>query len=41
MFIIKVNLTILTNREYCIIEDPIDPITGKNKNGAQVLVKGP
>ncbi|KAN0023577.1 hypothetical protein ACTFIV_007964 [Dictyostelium citrinum] len=30
----------LTNRQYCIVENPIDPTTGKNKLGHKELLQG-
>jgi len=33
-----VELTTLSNLEYCVIEDPLDVKTGKNRNGAEVLI---
>lgn len=36
----RVNITTLTNRQYCIILNPINPETGKPQLGARKLVKG-
>lgn len=39
-FIVEVELTILGQQEYCVIVNPFDPKTGKNKLGAKELRVG-
>lgn len=34
-------ITVLNKNEYCIINNPIDEKTGKNRMGAKVLYRGP
>jgi len=36
----EVPVTVLSNREYCVILDPVDPATGKPRLGARELRKG-
>jgi len=36
----EVPLTTLTNRQYCIVLDPVDPVTGKNQLGKREIRKG-
>ena len=35
-----VDVTTLTSRQYCVVLNPVDPVTGKNKLGAKKLIKG-
>lgn len=36
-----VNLEVLNNRQWCIIQDPVDEATGQNRLGEQKYVRGP
>jgi len=36
----EVPLTTLTNRQYCVVVEPVDPATGKNQFGTRQLRKG-
>jgi major vault protein len=40
-FVRTVPLTILNSRQYCLIDNPIDPETQKNRLGASILIRGP
>jgi len=35
-----VDVTTLTSRQYCVVLNPVDPNTGKNKLGSKKLIKG-
>lgn len=39
-FVGEVQLTTLSNRQYCVVVDPIDPATGKNSWGRRELRRG-
>ena len=39
-FVSIVNITVLTKQQYCVVLNPVDPSTGKNKYGARDLRRG-
>ena len=39
-FVKVVNITVLTPNQYCVVLNPIDPKTGRNRMGAQELRRG-